>query len=444
MCTTGTSRCAEAVFTDVQGRYCQVCRSGNVDPVADYLPRLADRDLAVLLAELPALLLTGPRATGKTTTAARYAATVVRLDRPAEAVAYQADPDVALRGLPEPVLLDEWQAVPEVLGAVKRAVDTDPRPGRFLVTGSVRADLEAEVWPGTGRVVRVPVHGLTEREVQRRHASPLFLDRLASQGDVDLTDVDAPDLRGYVDLALRGGFPDPVLRLTGRTRAIWLDSYVDQLLTRDAPQVEGRARDPEGLRRFLEACALSTAGVVADQTLHEAAGVNRKTGVAYERLLTNLLVLDALPAWTSSRLTRLVRTRKRFLADPALVATALRLDASAVLRDGDLLGRLVETFVLAQLRAEAPFCQVRPRLFHLRQAEGRHEIDVVVELRGGRVLALEVKATAAPRPSDARHLVWLREQLGDRFIAGVLLHTGPRPVPLSDRVFALPIAALWA
>lgn len=422
-----------------------------------YVPRLADRDLPSFLTELPALLLTGPRASGKTTTAARYARTIVRLDRPAEAAAFVADPDVALAGLPEPVLLDEWQAVPDVLGAVKRAVDTDPRPGRFVLTGSVRADLDAQTWPGTGRLVRVPVHSLSERELAGGWAGELFLDRLARGGAQEL-DIDASrapgsatppaaeplNLRGYVELALRGGFPDAALRLRGRSRDAWLDSYVDQLLTRDAPQLEaGRGRDPEGLRRFLAACALSTAGVVQDQTVHEAAGVNRRTGIAYERLLRNLLVLDALPAWTSSRLTRLVRTPKRLLTDPSLVGSVLRLDAAAVLRDGDMLGRLIETFVLAQLQAETPYCSSRPRLHHLRQADGRHEIDVVAELGGGRVLALEIKATAAPRADDARHLRWLREHLDDRFVVGVVLHTGPGAFEMGERIIALPISTLW-
>src|SRR5438132_636452 len=183
---------------------------------AGYLPRVVDGYLSELFAQLPALLITGPRAAGKTTTARRHAATVVRLDREAEAAAFRADPDAALRGQPEPLLLDEWQSVPAVLGAVKRAVDEDARPGRFLLTGSVRADLEAETWPGTGRLVRLRLFGLSLRELVGRASAPLFLDRLAGPAlDHFSLPADVPDLRGYVELALRSGFPDPALRLSG-------------------------------------------------------------------------------------------------------------------------------------------------------------------------------------------------------------------------------------
>ncbi len=134
--------------------------------MGDYRARLIDERLAELVSQLPAVSITGPRAAGKTTTARRYAASVVRLDR--EAVAFEADPDVALRGVPEPVLLDEWQEVPGVLGAVKRAVDDDPRPGRFILTGSVRVGLGTQMWPDTGRLVRLPMEGLTVRESNER------------------------------------------------------------------------------------------------------------------------------------------------------------------------------------------------------------------------------------------------------------------------------------
>jgi uncharacterized protein len=407
-----------------------------------YRRRLVEPILAELHAQLPAMLLVGPRASGKTTTAARFAATVVQLDRPAEATAFQADPDAALRGLEEPILLDEWQAVPSVLGAVKRAVDRDARPGRFLLTGSVRADLDAETWPGTGRVVRLAMYPMTVAEQREVPVTRALFDRLAA-GEPLHVPGDPPDLRDYVELALRSGFPEAAFAGTDTARQRWLESYVDQLVTRDANLVDG-GRDPERLRRYFEAYASSSAGLVDDKTLYDAAGINRKTAVAYEQLLRNLFVVDAVPAWTSNRLKRLVRASKRYVVDPGLLVGLLRIDVAAVLRDGDLLGRLLDSFVAAQLRPELVVAASRPRLYHVRQEQGRHEIDLIGELAGGRIVGIEVKADAAPARDAATHLIWMRDQLGDRFVAGVILHTGPRVYELDERITAAPICTLWA
>lgn len=411
----------------------------------EYRPRSIDPVVDEVLQELPALLIVGPRATGKTTTALRHAATTIRLDQPAEAAAFVADPDAALRGLAEPVLLDEWQVAPDVLGAVKRSVDIDPRPGRYVLTGSVRADLDATTWPGTGRVIRLAMYGMTIAEQEGRAATPPFFDRLASIPSTEslAPAPDTPDLRGYVDMALRSGFPEAALSLSDTAREHWVESYIDQLLTRDAEQLDS-GRDPALLRRYFEAYALNSAGIVDDRTLYESAGINRKTATAYEQLLTNLRVAEALPSWTSNRLKRLVLAPKRYLVDPALLAGILRVDANGVMRDGNLLGRVLDTFVAAQLRAQLPVTRSRPRLYHLRDAQGRHEIDLVGELGGQQVVAVEVKADAAPRPDAAKHLRWLRDQLGGRFTAGVVLHTGPRSFTIDDRIFAAPISTLWS
>lgn len=409
--------------------------------VAEYQPRLIDGLLEQLTTDFPAVMITGPRATGKTTTAARHARSIVRLDRKSEAEAYRADPDSALARQSEPVLLDEWQTVPEVLGAVKRSVDQDPRPGRFLITGSVRAMLSAQTWPGTGRVLTLPMYGLTVAESQGRPDKPAFLDVLAA-GGAPPSPEQPPDLAGYLDIALASGYPEPVLLRPARGTARWLESYVEQLITRDAPELQP-GRDPERLRRYFEAVALNTAGFVEQTTLAHAAGVDKRTAAAYEQLLRNLLVLHALPAWTTNRLKRLVRGPKRHLTDVALLGGAVGVDTSAVLAEGTLLGRVLESFVLSQLRAELPACRTRPRLYHLRQEQGRREIDIVAELGGRRLIGIEVKA-GTPTRTDARHLAWLRDECGDRFLTGVILHTGAHSYELGDRITAAPVAALWS
>ena len=386
-------------------------------------------------------MLVGPRAAGKTTTASRHAATLIRLDEPREAIAFRADPDAALRGLPEPVLLDEWQVVPEVLGAVKRAVDRDRRPGRYLLAGSARADLAVPTWPGTGRVVRLPLYGMTVAEQIGRPDIVPLLDRLV-QGQHLAAPARPPDLRDYVELSLRGGLPEAALLLTGEARRRWLESYVENVVTRDVEAIEP-ARDPSRLRRYFQAYVVCTGRVVDETTLLESAGVARGTARAYERLLEALMVVERMPAWFTNRLKRLVRAPKRFVTDTGLVTGALRIDVDDALRDGDLLGRLLETFVVAQLRAEAVVAESRPRLHHLRVAQGRHEVDLVAEYPGGRVAGIEVKADAAPGPEAAKHLRWMRDRLGRRFVGGLVLHTGPRVYPLDDGIMAAPIATLW-
>lgn len=353
-----------------------------------------------------------------------------------------ADPDAALIGLEEPVLIDEWQVVPEVLGAVKRAVDDDPRPGRFVLTGSVRAELSASGWPATGRVVRVALWGLCQRELAHAAEQPSPLGLLFDGRAGLLSSTSDLNLRDYVDLALRGAFPEVALQSRESLRRRWLGSYVEQVVQRDAA-LAGIAADPHRLRSYLRALASNSAGVVEHKTLYDAAGINRLTAQAYDGLLEALFVTEQIPAWTTNRLARVTRTTKRCVVDSALLGPLAGMSARSVLRDVDQLGRLIDTFVVSQLRAELSAVEPELTMYHLRQEHGRHEVDVVLEAADGRVVACEIKATAAPVPDMARHLVWLRNQLGDDFIVGVLLHTGPRAFRLDERIYAMPISFLW-
>jgi predicted AAA+ superfamily ATPase len=411
-----------------------------------YHPRLIEPVLSELADELSAFMIVGPRAVGKTTTAERRAVTTVRLNVPAQAAAFEADPDAALQGLEEPVLLDEWQIVPDVLGAVARSVNDDPRPGRFFLTGSVRAEIENTPWPGTGRLQRIALYPMSMREQCRLPMAQTFIDKLVT-GTPLQAPREAIDLRGYLELVLTGGFPRPALALrNARARASWFDSYISDLLTHDvelAEEPKAKKRDPVRLRRYFEAYALNSAGVLDSKTIYDAARIRRETAEAYEDLFTRLFVIEQVPAWTSNRLKRLVLQPKRYIVDPALLAHLLRLDVNGILRDGDLLGRVLDTFAMAQLRPELSLSSERPHVYHLRTKGGEHEIDLLAELGGFRVVGIEIKAAAAPRAEAAKHLSWLRDNIGERFLAGVVLHTGPAVYSLGDRITAAPISTLW-
>ena len=412
-----------------------------------YLPRLVDAQLSEVLAVFPAALIVGPRAVGKTTTARRFAASVIELADRAQAAQFRADPtaalDAARRDSAGPVLLDEWQEVPEVLGAVKRTVDRGAEPGSFILTGSVRAPLHSTSWPGTGRVITIDMHPLTvleQRAVTLPHSE--FVSQVMDGRAPDLAlPNDLPDLVGYIDLAVAGGYP-PVLDVSSASRKMWLDSYVDQIVLRDVPEL-GEVRDPSALRRLLHALIESTGTLTADTDLATAADMKVRTLRRQERMLEDLRIVMALPAWHTNRLTRLIKQRKRYAVDSGLVAAVLETDTRGVLFQGDLMGRLLETFVLAQLRPLIDTAERRVAAHHLRQQDGRREVDVILEAADGRVVGVEIKASAGPSTTDARHLAWLRDQLGDRFTAGVVLHTGKYLYPLCEGITAVPIAALW-
>jgi uncharacterized protein len=418
-----------------------------VNAISSYRPRMADLYLAALFADFPAVMITGARAAGKTTTATQHVEQIVRLDQPGVAVAYRADPDAALRRAARPVLLDEWQEVPEVLAAVKRSVDRDATPGQFVLTGSVRAELGNETWAGTGRIVRMNMYPLVERELRPRLdlGRSSFLARLATSGVDDLiVPPDTPTIDDYVAMAVRGGFPEVAYReRSQRARTTWLTSYLDDLVTRDAAALDA-AKDPVKLRRYLSVLALNNAGTPSDATLYRAADVNAKTAAGYDQLLRNLFVLDVVPAWANNRLNRLVKQGKRYMVDSGLAAAAAGLDAPTILGDGALLGRCFDAFAAAQLRTEMALSQPRPPFHHLRDDGGRREVDLVVEIGAGRVIGLEFKAGSAPAEGDAKHLFWLRDELGEDFTAGVVIHSGPAVYELGDRVYAVPLCAVWS
>lgn len=410
--------------------------------MASYLPRLIDPLLERALHSHPAVMLNGPRACGKTTTARRVTQRIIRLDVPAQATPFRADPDAALalhRGTR--LLLDEWQEVPEILGAVKRACDAGATPGSFTLTGSVRAGTDRAGWPGTGRIVDIEMGPLSEAEVVGAPPGH-FMDRLLA-GEAIPPPAVAPTYVDYVDIALAGGFPEARLALNPPDRGLWYRSYANRLIDRDVAEILRRG-DPDRARAYLGAFALHASQVCDHASIFRAAGVARKTAERYEDIFTRLHVIERVPAWHSNRLQELVHMPKRFLIDPALIAPVARVSREQILGDGRLLGAVIENFVHAQLRVEVGARHPDIAMRHLRTAGGRHEVDLVLEVGHRRTVGVEVKASAAPDRADARHLMWMRDELGDDLLRGVVFHTGPAYYRLDERIDAVPISALWS
>jgi predicted AAA+ superfamily ATPase len=419
-----------------------------------YQRRIVDDALDELVSGLPAVALEGAKGVGKTSTALRRARTVYRLDDASERSVVEADPTRLLEGAP-PILVDEWQYVPDSWNLVRRAVDEGAAPGSFLLTGSTSPNAPP-THSGAARIVSVRVRplALSERGIERPSVSLgdlLSGDRSPVRGATDVR------LEGYVEEILSSGLPG-LRGYSGRPLRAQLDSYVERVIDRDFDEAGHPVRKPATLRRWLAAYAAASSTTATFETVADAATgsrgerLPRSTTIAYRDVLERLWVLDPVPAWspTRSRLRRLSSPPKHQLADPALAARLLGVDAAALLaaapvgppvpRDGPLLGALFESLVTLGVRVYAQASEAR--VGHLRTVAGEHEVDLIVERADGRIVAIEVKLARTIGDGDVRDLRWLAERLGDELLDAVVVTTGPDAYRRQDGIAVVPAALL--
>jgi predicted AAA+ superfamily ATPase len=419
-----------------------------------YLRRVVDEELDELLPALPAVALEGPKAVGKTATASQRAVTTHQLDDPAQEAVARADPGQLLRGTP-PVLLDEWQRVPALWDAVRRAVDADPTPGRYLLAGSA-GPARPPTHSGAARVVTVRMRPLSLAE--RGVGMPTVSLRNLLRGDCPAvsgqTDVSLAD---YAREVVASGFPG-LRHLSGRPLRAQLDSYLARIVDTDFDEMGHRVRRPQTLHRWMAAYAAATATSASYETIRDAATAGegdkpaKTTTIPYREVLERLWIVDPVPAWGPTRnpIARLAQAPKHHLADPALAARLLGIGEEALLkgegsglampRDGTLLGQLFESLVTLSIRVYAQASEAR--VGHLRTAGGRQEVDLIVERADRRVVAVEVKLSRTVTDGDVRHLLWLREQIGDDLLDAVVVSTGPQAYRRSDGVAVIPATLL--
>lgn len=421
--------------------------------LGSYVRRVVDGELDTLLGALPAILLDGPKGVGKTSTALGRAGTVRRLDDPAQQAVAQASPAASLRGAP-PVLLDEWQRVPAVWDAVKREVDADPSAARFLLTGSAAS--RADTHSGAGRITTLRMRPLTLPERGASEAS-VSLRALLQGVTPELSGASGLGLVDYTDEILRSGLPG-LQHLDGRPLRAQLDGYIERIASADLREAGFTIRRRATFTAWLRAYAAATATTTSYEKIRDAAtsGVTSKpaktTTLPYIELLTDLRVLDPLPAWQPghNHLRRLVASPRHHLADPALAARLLGLDRESLLsgghgavslpRDGAFLGALFESLASMSVRVFAQAAEAQ--VHHLRTRAGAHEVDLIVEADDGRVVAIEVKLAGAISEADVRHLHWLRAAIGPRLIDAIVVSTGPQAYRRPDGVGVVPLALL--
>jgi len=408
---------------------------------AEY-PRLAAPRLREALADSPVVLIHGPRQCGKTTLARTVCDplgyTYVSFDDDTALNAATADPAGFIADLPGKTVLDEIQRVPSLLTAIKSTVDRNRSPGRFVLTGSTNILLLPTLSDSlAGRMEILRLHPLAQVELERR--TPKFLHRLF--GDGFQVRRSARLGRELAERVAAGGYPAALARTGTARRARWYRDYVQAIVERDVRDL-ARVQGLDLLPRLMELAAGQTARLINVSELSAPFQVSRPTIRDYITLLARVFLLEELPPWHRNRLSRLVKTPKLHIGDTGLATALLGVDAADLWSDKTLLGQLLETFVLQELRRMSAAHDTSLTFHHFRDKDGA-EVDIVLE-RGPRAIAgVEVKASATVTDADFRGLRKVQQAAGRAFRHGVVLYDGETSASFGDGMYAMPVRSLW-
>jgi len=395
------------------------------------------------MADTPVVLLNGARQTGKTTLAQAIAgktgADYFTLDDAATLALAAGDPAGFIRNLTGPVVLDEIQKAPDLFPAIKLAVDRNRQPGRFLLTGSANVMTLPRLSESlAGRMEIIPLFPFSAGELAG--VAEGFLPRLFAG---TIAKSKPSSVRGDIAARLtRGGYPEATRRQDDGRRAAWFASYISTILQRDVRDL-ARVDALHTLPNLLKLLAARASGLLNLADVGRDASLPHTTLTRYLALLETVFLVHRLPAWSRNLGQRLVKAPKLHLVDTGLACHLIGTDARRLSEDRTLLGRLLESFVVGELRKQISWNDSRTALYHFRTATGS-EVDVVLENPDGAVAAVEVKASATVGASDFAALKALRDQLGKQFRAGVVLYLGDQIVPFGDKLWLVPVPALWS
>jgi predicted AAA+ superfamily ATPase len=421
--------------------------------MTEYIPRLIDRNLTDYMRELPAIALEGPKGVGKTATGRQRAATVITLDVPEKAEAFQGQVS-RLATDAAPIFIDEWQRIPWVWNHIRHSVDDGAEPGRFLLAGSA-APRGADIHTGAGRIVRMRMRPLSLAE--RPGFTPTVSLGGFFAGGIDRVEgASAHTTADYAAEIASTGFPG-IRKFSPRIRRQMVRAYIDSIIEREFPLQGVTVRRPAVLKAWMSSYAAAVATTASYTAILDAATSGesdkptRATTTVYRDVLHSLWMLDEVPPWNPGGLvsSRLTQSPKHYLADPGLAAELLSLDEDRIAdgamesrfgpQYGGITGRLFEALVALNLQTYAAHNEAD--VGYLRTHDGGREIDFIVQ-KGRRCVAIEVKLTPSVTDHDVRHLHWLKGNLGDTLAASLVITTGSEAYTRRDGVHVVPASIL--
>lgn len=411
-------------------------------PSLPFVPRRAAQAVDEALADTRVVLVTGARQVGKSTLVRAVTdgqtAQWRDLDRSQDRQSAIEDP-AGFIDFDELIMIDEIQRAPQLLLAIKSTVDADPRPGRFLLTGSSRLQALRDL-PDTlpGRMETIELWPFSQGEIDG--APDGFVDAAFQLGP-DIHHTSTVSRADYAERLVRGGLPEAVARADPRRRSRFLDEYVQNLIDREVRQIAQIQKVPQ-LRSLVRLLAARSGQLVAANSLENGLQLSQPTVTNYLRLLEETFLIRWVPGWSRNLGTRATSASKLAFVDSGIAANLLAADPHALRRPGAPFGPLLEGFVISELQRQLTWSDRHVDLYHYRDKD-KVEVDVVLEDRRGNVVAIEVKAASTVRGDDFRHLRRLAERLGDDFLVGIVLHTGNDTLPFGPKLRAVPVSALW-
>lgn len=403
--------------------------------------RFVERRVEEALSDTPVVLIVGPRRSGKTTLVRKLGEagrTYITLDDPTTLDAAQSDPVGFIRGL-DRAIIDEVQRAPDLLLAIKKTVDEDYRPGRFLLTGSASVLTLPRVADSlAGRMEMLQMLPLAHAEV--KGVTPTFLERLFKG---KLQGCQAGITGDHlVKLVLLGGFPEAISRESERRRQDWARSYLTSVLTRDLRDIAEIEKLTE-LPKFVRLLAEHSGQLVNYSQFGGSINVSHKTGQRYVGLLEQVFLVATLQPWYTNALKRIAKTPKLHFLDSGLLAVTRGLSFDRVKANRGEFGALLKSFVFSEVLKLMSGSDLRLTPYHFRDQQ-MHEVDIVLERDDGMIVGIEVKAAATVKSSDFAGLRTLAEACKERFAYGVVLYDSADVVPFGDRLSAAPLSCLWS